>query len=57
MVVLEWAYTEELVALGVTPVGNADNEGYKTWVTAPGSALLNGVADVGQRQVFTVIRC
>ncbi|ONI87427.1 Fe3+-citrate ABC transporter substrate-binding protein [Actinosynnema sp. ALI-1.44] len=50
VVVLEWAYTEELVALGVTPVGNADNEGYKKWITAPGSALPDGVADLGQRQ-------
>ncbi|CAM4046284.1 ABC transporter substrate-binding protein [Kibdelosporangium persicum] len=50
VVVLEWAYTEELVALGVTPVGNADNEGYQKWVTAPGAALPAGVADVGQRQ-------
>ncbi|ALG10976.1 ABC transporter substrate-binding protein [Kibdelosporangium phytohabitans] len=50
VVVLEWAYTEELVSLGVTPVGNADNDGYKKWVTAPGSALPGGVADLGQRQ-------
>nr|WP_042180624.1 iron-siderophore ABC transporter substrate-binding protein [Kibdelosporangium sp. MJ126-NF4]CEL14484.1 Ferrichrome-binding periplasmic protein precursor (TC 3.A.1.14.3) [Kibdelosporangium sp. MJ126-NF4]CTQ88849.1 Ferrichrome-binding periplasmic protein precursor (TC 3.A.1.14.3) [Kibdelosporangium sp. MJ126-NF4] len=50
VVVLEWAYTEELSALGVTPVGNADNDGFKKWVTAPGSALPDGVADLGQRQ-------
>ncbi|MGH3716380.1 MAG: ABC transporter substrate-binding protein [Micromonosporaceae bacterium] len=50
VVSLEWSYTEELLALGVTPVGNADNAGYGTWVTAGGAELPKGVADVGTRQ-------
>ncbi|MEW1549600.1 ABC transporter substrate-binding protein [Streptomyces tsukubensis] len=49
VVALEWTYTEELVALGVTPAGNADNKGYGTWVTAKGAALPQGVTDVGNR--------
>ncbi|GAA3398301.1 iron-siderophore ABC transporter substrate-binding protein [Streptomyces roseoviridis] len=49
VVALEWTYTEELVALGVTPVGNADNKGYGTWITAEGAALPAGVTDVGNR--------
>jgi iron complex transport system substrate-binding protein len=49
VVTLEWTYTEELVALGVTPVGNADNKGYGTWITAKGAALTGNVTDVGTR--------
>ncbi|MFD8410799.1 ABC transporter substrate-binding protein [Streptomyces sp. NPDC059650] len=49
VVALEWTYTEELVALGVTPVGNADNKGYGTWITAKGADLPQGVTDVGTR--------
>ncbi|MEV0598830.1 iron-siderophore ABC transporter substrate-binding protein [Streptomyces sp. NPDC050315] len=49
VVVLEWTYTEELVALGVTPVGNADNKGYGTWITADGAELPKKVTDVGDR--------
>ncbi|MEU5977446.1 iron-siderophore ABC transporter substrate-binding protein [Streptomyces sp. NPDC047315] len=49
VVALEWTYTEELVALGVTPAGNADNKGYGTWITAKGAALPSGVTDVGNR--------
>ncbi|MEU3603507.1 iron-siderophore ABC transporter substrate-binding protein [Streptomyces sp. NPDC006798] len=49
VVALEWTYTEELVALGVTPAGNADNKGYGTWITAEGAALPQGVTDVGSR--------
>lgn len=48
VVVLEWTFTEDIIALGMQPVGNADNEGYKTWVT--GEAPLDaGVTDVGFR--------
>lgn len=48
VVVLEWTFTEDVIALGVQPVGNADNEGYKVWVT--GEAPLDaGVTDVGFR--------
>lgn len=50
VVSLEWVYTEELLALGVTPVGVADGANYGKWVTAPGSELPAGVADVGSRQ-------
>ncbi|MGH3738485.1 MAG: ABC transporter substrate-binding protein [Micromonosporaceae bacterium] len=50
VVSLEWSYTEELLALGVTPVGNADSAGYSTWVTAKGAELPGGVTDVGTRQ-------
>lgn len=49
VVTLEWTYTEELVALGVTPVGNADNKGYGTWITAKGATLAESVTDVGTR--------
>jgi ferric hydroxamate transport system substrate-binding protein len=49
VVTLEWTYTEELVALGVTPVGNADNAGYGSWITAEGAELPVGVTDVGDR--------
>ncbi|GAA2445935.1 ABC transporter substrate-binding protein [Streptomyces lavendulocolor] len=49
VVALEWTYTEELVALGVTPAGNADNKGYSTWITAKGAALPGKVTDVGDR--------
>ncbi|MGA5168484.1 MULTISPECIES: ABC transporter substrate-binding protein [Streptomyces] len=49
VVALEWTYTEELVALGVTPAGNADNKGYGTWITAKGAALSGKVTDVGDR--------
>ncbi|MGY0500507.1 ABC transporter substrate-binding protein [Nocardia sp. FBN12] len=49
VVTLEWTYAEELVALGVTPTGNADNKGYGTWVTAKGAALPAEVTDVGSR--------
>ncbi|MEU7486955.1 iron-siderophore ABC transporter substrate-binding protein [Streptomyces sp. NPDC042319] len=49
VVTLEWTYTEELRALGVTPVGNADNKGYKTWITAKGADLPKNVTDVGDR--------
>ncbi|WP_138755852.1 ABC transporter substrate-binding protein [Paenibacillus sinopodophylli] len=48
VVVLEWTFTEDVIALGLQPVGNADNENYKLWVT--GEAPLDaGVTDVGFR--------
>jgi ABC-type Fe3+-hydroxamate transport system substrate-binding protein len=49
VVTLEWTYAEELRALGVTPVGNADNAGYRTWITAEGADLPKSVTDVGSR--------
>ncbi|MBA0127156.1 iron-siderophore ABC transporter substrate-binding protein [Haloechinothrix sp. YIM 98757] len=50
VVSLEWSYTEELLALGVTPVGVADSEAYGDWVSAPGAELPDDVTDVGSRQ-------
>lgn len=49
VVALEWTYVEDLLAIGVTPVGVADVAGYHTWVTA-GPRLPETVKDVGKRQ-------
>ncbi|WP_103504224.1 MULTISPECIES: ABC transporter substrate-binding protein [Streptomyces] len=54
VVSLEWTYTEELIALGVQPVGNADNDGYRAWITAPGAELDEEVTDVGDRQAPSI---
>ncbi|WP_438498105.1 ABC transporter substrate-binding protein [Paenibacillus sp. IHBB 3054] len=48
VVVLGWTFTEDVVALGVQPVGNAENDNYKLNVTSE-AALDNGVTDVGTR--------
>ena len=48
VVVLEWTFTEDIIALGMQPVGNADNENYKLYVTSEAS-LDAGVTDVGTR--------
>jgi iron complex transport system substrate-binding protein len=48
-VALEWTYVEDLLALGVQPVGVADIAGYGSWVQIP-AALDGAVADVGTRQ-------
>ncbi|CAM2904912.1 iron-siderophore ABC transporter substrate-binding protein [Paenibacillus taichungensis] len=48
VVTLEWTYTEDVVALGVQPVGSADNANYKVYVT-PEAALDDTVTDVGTR--------
>ncbi|MET4639899.1 iron-siderophore ABC transporter substrate-binding protein [Mycetocola sp. 2940] len=47
VVALEWNTAENLVALGVMPVGVADVEGYGTWVKAEN--LDESVTDVGMR--------
>jgi len=47
VVTLEWQQTEDVLTLGVTPVGVADTEGYRTWVSA--EKLPEGVEDVGMR--------
>lgn len=47
VVALEWTYAEDLVAVGVQPVGVADVEGYSQWVDAE---LDPSVTDVGTRQ-------
>ena len=49
VVTLEWTYTEDVLALGVQPVGVADIEGYGNWVDIPVS-LSEDAADVGTRQ-------
>ncbi|MGM0571023.1 iron-siderophore ABC transporter substrate-binding protein [Marinobacter sp.] len=47
IVALNWAATETLLLLGITPVGVADKAGYSTWVQEP--ALPGDVANVGTR--------
>ena len=47
VVVLEWQQTEDVLTLGVDPVGVADVEGYSTWDTAV--ELDPGTTDVGTR--------
>lgn len=48
IVALEWTYVEDLLALGITPVGVADIEGYRAWVNAK-PELPEDVVDVGSR--------
>lgn len=47
IIALNWAATETLLLLGITPVGVADKAGYSTWVQEP--ALPSSVAHVGTR--------
>ncbi|MCD4533978.1 iron-siderophore ABC transporter substrate-binding protein [Nocardioides sp. cx-169] len=47
VVSLEWQMTEDLLALGVDPVGVADVKGYSTWNTA--ESLPADTTDVGLR--------
>lgn len=47
VVALEWSQAENLVTLGVMPVGVADPQGYADWDDA--ADLDNGVSDVGLR--------
>jgi len=49
VVSLEWTYTEDLLAVGVQPVGHADLEGYHKNVNIP-VELDSNVVDVGTRQ-------
>ncbi len=49
IVVLEWVYGENLLALGLEPVGMADIEGYNAWVNVE-PELSADVVDVGTRQ-------
>jgi ferric hydroxamate transport system substrate-binding protein len=55
IVALEWVYVEDLLALGVTPVGVADVEGYRDWVDVD-AALPDDVTDVGTRQEPSIER-
>ena len=47
VVSLEWGLTENLVTLGVDPIGQADVEGYNTWDTV--APIDDGTPDVGTR--------
>ena len=47
VIALNWAATEALLLLGVTPVGVADRDGYSVWVKEP--ELPEGVANIGTR--------
>ncbi|MCA5893478.1 iron-siderophore ABC transporter substrate-binding protein [Isoptericola sp. NEAU-Y5] len=47
VVSLEWGLTENLVALGVEPAGQADVAGYNTWDTV--APIDAGIPDVGTR--------
>lgn len=49
VVALEWKYAEDLLAIGLQPVGVADIAGYNEWVKIP-VALSPDVVDVGTRQ-------
>ncbi len=49
VVALEWTYVEDLLAVGVQPLGAADIAGYQKWVNIEPS-LSADVTDVGTRQ-------
>ena len=49
IVVLEWTYAEDLLALGVQPAGVADIENMKKWMKLPAELSVDTV-DVGTRQ-------
>ena len=40
VIALNWGVTETMLALGVNPIGIADIEGYKTWVSYPKNSLM-----------------
>lgn len=49
VIALEWTYAEDLLALGMQPVGIADIEGYDNWLDIL-VALDDDMVDVGTRQ-------
>ncbi|MFD1040057.1 ABC transporter substrate-binding protein [Virgibacillus byunsanensis] len=49
IVVLEWSYAENLLALGIQPAGVADLDGFHQWVNID-EEFDESVADVGTRQ-------
>ena len=49
IVVLEYMFAESLAALGITPVGMADPERYRTWVGVDNARFVD-MPDVGTRQ-------
>lgn len=48
VVALSWSLAEQVLELGITPVGIADVDGYTTWVVQP--PIPEGVASLGLRQ-------
>lgn len=48
VVAVEWSLAEDLLALGIEPVGMADIEGYRDWVAA-GPQPGDDVTDIGAR--------
>lgn len=50
VVVLEWTYAEDLLALGVQPAGVADIENYNVWYGYLDKKLEAGAVDLGTRQ-------
>jgi ABC-type Fe3+-hydroxamate transport system substrate-binding protein len=48
VVVLEWTYVEDVLAVGLQPVGVADIDGYNEWVKIP-VELSTDAVDVGLR--------
>jgi ABC-type Fe3+-hydroxamate transport system substrate-binding protein len=53
VVALEWDALENLVALGIKPVGAADLRGYRTYVSV---GLPGGMTDAGRRQEPSIER-
>ncbi|NLY45462.1 MAG: iron-siderophore ABC transporter substrate-binding protein [Tissierella sp.] len=49
VVALEWIYGENMLALGVQPVGMTDIEGYEIWMNSGDVKLDESVADLGVR--------
>ncbi|MBX3084526.1 MAG: iron-siderophore ABC transporter substrate-binding protein [Anaerolineae bacterium] len=49
VIALEWTYVEDVLALGLQPVGIADIEGYHDWVKIPITLDTANVQDVGER--------
>ncbi len=48
IVTIEWTYSENLLALGIQPVGMADIKGFKAYVKTP-TPIAASVKDVGER--------
>lgn len=56
IVSLEWGLTENLVALGVKPIGQADVKGYNAWVTvAPIDAKTSDVGTRGEPSLDAIV--
>lgn len=49
VVALEWTYGENMLAMGVQPIGMTDIAGYKTWMNTGEIELDESVADLGTR--------